>query len=505
MSATGARLDLLVVNPDTAVSIYQNLGSELSAIEPPVWAGLLATALERKGFSVKILDANAERMGALASARAAQEMNPVLIAVPVYGHQPSASTQVMPGCVAFCRGLKNLNPEAKILMVGGHVSALPERTLEEEPVDFVCPGEGPACLEALIRVLKSGGSDFSRVPDLFYREGTQIRKTAAAPLLQNLDRELPGIDWDLLPMRKYRAHNWHCFGGIERTPYAAIYTTLGCPYHCTFCCIQAPFKSGEAASGLKPGVASYRFWSPEFVVSQIDQLVKNYGVKNIKFADEMFVLNKKHVGTICDLLIERDYGLNIWAYARVDTVDEKMLPKLKAAGFRWLAFGVEAAGEDVREDVDKNFSQSLIYDTLRKVREAGIFVISNYIFGLPEDDLASMQETLDMAIELNTEFANFYCTMAYPGSPLYAKALQTGVTLPSSWDGYSQHSETTLPLATRRLPASEILKFRDQAFIRYFDRPGFRSMLTARFGTAALDELDLMLRARLQRKIVNRT
>ena len=62
-------------------------------------------------------------------------------------------------------------------------------------------------------------------------------------------------------MDRYRAHNWHCFGGIDRQPYAALYTTLGCPYRCTFCCIQAPFKAGEQAAGFQPGANSYRYWS----------------------------------------------------------------------------------------------------------------------------------------------------------------------------------------------------------------------------------------------------
>jgi len=493
------RLDLLVVNPGNAAQIYQSLASELTAVEPPVWAALLAKSMLVKGFKVRILDANAENQDAEQAAGEAAGMNPSLVAVSVYGHNPSASTQVMPGASAFCKALKKLNPSIRILMIGGHVAALPEQTLREESVDFVCPGEGPKTLEALLEVLKRGGDDFSQVPDILYLEQGTVKKTKPAPLLQHLDSEMPGMAWELLPMAKYRAHNWHTFGAGSRMPYAAIYTTLGCPYHCQFCCIQAPFRSGEGASGLKTSVSSYRFWSPEFVVSQIDLLVKTYGVRHIKFADEMFVLNKKHVGTICDLLIERGYDLNIWAYARVDTVDETMIPKLLKAGFRWLAFGVEAAGEAVRADVDKRFSQQQIFDTIRQVREAGIFVIANYIFGLPEDTLESMQATLDLAVELNTEFANFYCTMAYPGSELYRKALKENLPLPRSWEGYSQHARGSLPLPTKYLASSEVLKFRDAAFTRYFNRPEYLSMLKSRFGVAAVEAVDQMLQVRLQR------
>src|SRR5690606_7739421 len=144
------------------------------------------------------------------------------------------------------------------------------------------------------------------------------------------------------------AHNWHCFGGRPRQPYAALYTTLGCPFTCTFCCIQAPFKSGEAVSGFDPQRNSYRRWRPETVVRTVAHLADEYGVSNIKLADELFVLHKGHVSAICDGLIDLDADLNLWAYARVDTCrDPALLARMRAAGVRWLAIGIESASERV--------------------------------------------------------------------------------------------------------------------------------------------------------------
>ena len=249
-----------------------------------------------------------------------------------------------------------------------------------------------------------------------------------APLLKELDSEMPGMAWDLLPMEKYRAHNWHCFGHLQRQPYASLYTTLGCPFRCHFCCIQAPFRNGERVLGYREGINSYRFWSPEAVIAEIEKLVTRYGVRNIKIADEMFVLNRNHVHTICDQIIERGYDLNIWAYARVDTVqDEETLEKLRRAGLSWLAFGIEAGSDRVRDDVHKGFERDRIFSTLEKVRRCGINIGANYIFGLPEDDLETMQATLDLALDLNGELANFYCAMAYPGSSFVCYCPQGGL------------------------------------------------------------------------------
>lgn len=494
-------VDLVLVNPGGRAQTYQSLSETLTAIEPPVWAGLIATFLRRRGFSVTIIDAEAEDLTPEATADAVAERRPLLTAVVVYGHQPSASTQNMPAAGAICKALKQRAPQRKTILVGGHAAALPERTLVEEDADFVCGGEGPYTILELLQALKSTPPDLSKVRGLWYREEKDIQGNPAAPLVQDLDHEMPGLAWSLLPVERYRAHNWHCFGQLQRQPYASLYTTLGCPYHCSFCCIQAPFKSGEELLGLRESVNSYRFWSPQVVVDQLGMLVEKHGVRNVKIADEMFVLNMKHVNGICDLLIERGHELNIWAYARVDTVrGDDTLEKLKRAGFNWLAFGIESASERVRRDVDKGFKQDLIFQTIERVRAAGINVIANFIFGLPEDDLQSMQETLDMALELNCEFANFYCAMAYPGSLLYKSAVNEHWPLPSHWSGYSQHSEQTFPLPTKYLSPAEVLRFRDKAFHSFFTNQRYLDMVGRKFGLNTVGHITEMTSRKLARQ-----
>ena len=493
-------IDLVLVNPGSRTRIYQALGATLTAVENPVWAGLIATFARRKGFSVEIIDAEADDLPPESAAERALSLNPRLIAVVVYGHQPSASTQNMTGASAIVTALKQRSPDAKVLMLGGHVAALPSRTLTDEQCDFVTRDEGLYGVTTLLEALRSEQDpDLSKIPGLVYRQNGRIAANAPAPLVTDVERDMPGIAWDLMPMAKYRAHNWHCFGDLQRQPYAAIYTTLGCPYHCSFCCIQAPFKGGEGVIGLKQEVNSYRFWSPTRVIDEIDLLVNQYGVRNLKFADEMFVLNQRHVLGICDLLIERGYNLNIWAYARVDTVKDGMLDKLKRAGFNWLALGIEAADEHVLTDANKRYAIAEVYDTVRKIKAAGINIIGNYIFGLPEDTAHTMQQTLDLALDLNCEFANFYSAMAYPGSPLYEQAVRLGWRLPDKWSGYSQHAVDTLPLPTNHLPAADVLRFRDRAFNVYYTHQPYLNMVREKFGAETVEHIRSMTAHQLTR------
>jgi radical SAM superfamily enzyme YgiQ (UPF0313 family) len=497
------KLDLVLINPGSRTQIYQSLATKLAAVENPVWAGLMASFCRQRGLSVVLIDAQAEELIPDKVAERVADLNPVLAAVVVYGHQPSASTQTMTASGTICSAIKEWSPGQPVLLVGSHVAALPEQTLEEEPADFTATGEGLYTLVGLVEALKTTHPDFSRVPGLCYREEGGTLRTKDRSLVMDLDRDMPDQAWDLLPMSMYRAHNWHCLDSLQRQPYAALYTTLGCPFHCSFCCIQAPFKEGEKAAGLKPSVNSYRYWSPNHVLGQIDYLVDRHGVKNIKMADEIFVLNRRHVLAICEGIIERGYDLNIWAYTRVDSIKEGMLDKLRAAGVTWLAVGIEAGANRVRDNVAKGFAQETVYQVIERIRRAGINVIGNYIFGLPEDDQDTMQATLDLAIDLNCEFANFYSAMAYPGSPLYAQAIRHGVPLPRQWTGYSQHSRDCLPLPTRYLTGREVLQFRDEAFSKYFSNPRYLDMVQQRFGVGAIEHLEQMTHFRLERDLLN--
>lgn len=493
------KLDVLLINPGSRSAVYQNLGDEFSAIEPPSLAAMFATYLRRKGCSVDLVDMPAQNFRPADVAAYVQSAEPTLIVMVVYGFQPSASTQNM-GCAGeTCRAIKDLLPYTKILMTGTHPAALPARTLQEESVDYVCDSEGPVTIFEILRRLKGGaGESFHQmyVPGLWYRVGNVFMHNPKGDLLDDLDSDMPGGAWDLLPMEKYRAHNWHCFEHIhERSPYVSIHTSLGCPYKCTFCCINAPF-----------GKPSYRMWSPKAVGDEIELLVTKYGVRNIKFVDEMFVLNRSHVLGVCDELTKRGLGerINIWAYARVDTVKDEFLTPLRAAGFRWLALGIESASKHVRDGVEKGrFGSEEIVRTVRRVQAAGINVIGNYIFGLPDDTHETMKDTLALALEANCEFANFYSAMAYPGSKLYTLALEKGWKLPDSWIGYSQHSFETEPLPTETLTGAEVLAFRDDAFQRYFRSESYLRMVQAKFGPEVCQHVLRMVGQPLPRRLLD--
>lgn len=483
-------LDLLLIHPGADRDIYGPLTDEFTAIEPPLWSRLIAGYIRDRGFTVRIIDAEADQIGPIEVAARVVELRPRLLCIVAYGHQPSASTQQMPAAGRIAQAVKQVC-SIPVVIVGGHVSALPEQTLRDERVNFVIVGEGPVTLEQLLR-----GKPPWDIPGLGWRDSpTKVSVNPRPPSIEI--NELHGRVWDLLPMDKYRGHNWQCFDDLSRRqPYASIYTSLNCPYQCSFCCISAPFGDNK-----------YRRRTPIDVVAEIRYLYRRHKVKTFKIVDEMFVLNERHYMAVADGLIQAGIGddINIWAYARIDTVKRHTLERMRRAGFKWLALGIESGSKYVRDGSNKALRSDDIVGIVRDIQAAGINVIGNYIFGLPDDDLASMQETLNLALNLNTEFANFYSAMAYPGSTLYKQALAKGWELPQAWSGYSQHSYDCRPLDTQHVAAHSVLAFRDEAFQIYFTSDRYLEMIDRRFGSNTVAHIRRMTEHRLARKLLNQT
>jgi len=490
----------LLVHPNGAKIIYQDLYKTHSAFEPPIWCGLIANHLRVNGINVQILDCEVEGLSANEAATIIKNINAKLTVLVIYGQQPSASAQNMQGAHDL---LEELNWSVKTLLVGLYPSAVSRKCLIDEKVDFVCQGEGPKTISALWQTDLMSENQLSKVPGLWFRNKQQILFTKPEPPISqnNLSNELPGIAWDLLPMKKYRTSNWHALSNNnQKQPFASIYTSLGCPYACNFCCINAPFGNNNVENSF--GKPSYRYWDSDFVINELE-VIADLGITNLKIADELFVLKKEHYINLCNKIIEKNFNFNIWAYSRINTIDEGHLETLKRAGVNWLALGIESGDTQVRKgSVKGTFKDVDIVKTVRQIQNAGINVIGNFIFGLPDDTIDTMQITLDLAKELNCEFANFYSAMAYPGSSLYLQGIKNNWRLPQTYSAFSQHSYDCTPLDSKFCKAEEILKFRDFAFNEYFTNQTYLDMIKNKFGIQSYEEIKTMTNIKLKRKIL---
>lgn len=503
------KLDALFVNADSSLEAYQGLAHTFAAIEPPTWALLLAQSCRAKGFGVGILDCDAERLPLATSVNRIADADPRLVVFVVYGQNPNSGTTGMIGASALAAELKRQHPNLKVCFVGSHTSALPREVLGNSFVDFVLLNEGVYALHNLLAGDLSSSLD--KILGIGYKTpyGEGVLNPAQPVVPQDrMDIDMPGYAWDLLPYQSkpldlYRAHFWHAeFDHNKRTPFAAIYTSLGCNFACNFCMINIVNRSDSGDDINASHSRGMRFWSAKLVGDELEKLA-NMGVETVRISDEMFFFNRKYYEPLLKEIINRGLRLRMWAYSRVDTVRSEYLDLFQKAGINWLALGIEAGNQEVRQEVSKgSFKLVNIQDVCATVRNSGMNVISNYIYGFPEDTFETMQQTLDLALELNTEMANMYPCQALPGSPMYHIAKQNGWELPESYGGYAFLSYDSKPLPTKYLSASEVLKFRDDAWQKYFSNPPYLNLVESKFGPVERKNVESMASIKLKRKIL---
>jgi len=502
------QLDTVFVNFSDQATVYQSLSNKWTAIEPPTFSLLFAEGLRRKGYGCAILDFDATGATIYDAVEQIWDLNPRLVVFYVMGSNPNSSSANMGGNLKLAKLLKETYPQLKICFGGSHTSALPLEILSYKYVDIIVPGEG---FLALNKVLSTNFSDsqIRGIPGLGWKDLFGLPQLTNGEIVKSLDEELPGYAWDLLPYKDkpldlYRGHYWaNNFSVDSRTPYAALYSSMGCPKKCHHCMINIINRTNMDEGIHAADSSVIRFWSTATILGWYQELVEKYGVKNIRLSDELFFLKPSHYQPMLNGLVDRGYNLNQWAYSRIDTMKEKDLPLLKKSGINWLAYGVESLDDTVRREIDKgSFEDVKITDVIKKTRDEDINVIANYIFGLPEDTHESMLKTLTGSLELCTEFVNYYGAMALPGSPLYHQAKAEGWHTPQNSAEFSFLSYETVPLQTKTLSSAEVLAFRDFAFDTYMKYPKYLKLVNDKFGLEAKQKLIEMSSTKIRRKIL---
>jgi len=500
------QLDVLFVNPNS-VYAYQSLG-QFRAIETPTWSLLLAQSCRAKGHSVAILDCDAEELSPQEAVDRIIYLNPRFVCFVVYGQNPNSGTTNMEGAVETARLLKQ-QADTYVMFIGSHVSALPYDVLAYDFVDFISINEGVYTLHDLLDGHAVLGSDISGLG--YKRDGKIFLNSGRVVPQERMDIDLPGYAWDLLPYKNkpldlYRAHFWHAeFDHDKQTPFAAIYTSLGCSYACSFCMINIVNRTSTGLDVVSSTSKGMRFWSPDFIIKEFDKLAA-MGVTSIRISDEMFFLDKRYFEPLLNNLLEREYckHIRMWCYSRVNTVKEKYLELFRNAGIKWLALGIEAANQTIRREITKGaFADTDIREIVKLTRDYDINVISNYIYGFPHDTMETMKATEDLSLELNTEMMNCYPCMALPGSPLYLEAKGKGLQLPQKFSEWGFLSYDSRPMDTDFVSAADVVRFRDRAWSNYFARPEYLSLVEKKFGNNASKNIQEMAKIQLKRKILD--
>lgn len=397
---------------------------------PHLGLAYLAAVSERRGDEVVIFDADVEKQPV---GEFIQEFRPHLVGI-------TANTPQVKQAWRTAKMIKEVH-DCPIVLGGPHVSVLPEESCEKPDVDIVVVGEGEETWIDISDRLESFLNDqeaFSTAEFLdpersilgdcngitYKTSDDQIHNNPGRPPIPDLD-SLPWPAYHLFKMDRY-TNLQPATDNVDGARSFSVMTSRGCPYRCTFC-----------SQSIMP--IKWRSRSPENVLAEWRHLVEDLGAEEIGVLDDSANIRVKRLEELSDLLIENRLNHVPWIFVngiRANLASKELLGKLKAAGLKRTAFGVESGDPEILKSVDKKVDMDTIREAFQNAKAVGLETIGFFIIGLPGETRETMQRTIDFAIELDPLIANFSMMTPYPGTQVYEIVQRQGRMLIKDWEDY---------------------------------------------------------------------
>ena len=433
-------MKVLFVNPPQTASKYKFMG----VIAPPLGIAYMAGVLQENNIDVEILDASAEDMDFKDVEKELLKRKPDLVAL-------TALTPTIGRALETAQVVKETLPDSIVVMGGYHPTFNFIETLEDENVDIVIRGEGEYIMLNLVQALENQSS-LHDVKGIVFEDknSKEIVVNPEAPLIQDLD-ELPFPALNLLPMKKYRLLDMD-------THMTTMITTRGCPMQCSFC------------SSAEKKKKKIRERSVENIVDEIEYLKTNYDIDTIAFMDDTFTLKKRKVMAICDEILKRNIEIMWGCTSRVDTLDEKLLKKMKEAGCITIFIGVESADQQQLDNMCKNTTIAKIENAFKIAHKLKIRTIASVALGMPGDTKEIMNKTVKFVHKLKPNYAIYSLATPYPGTRFYKEAFEKNLIKIKDW---SKYTLITPILETIDCSLNDMRKIQAKAFMKFYLRPHY--------------------------------
>lgn len=416
----------------------------------PFWLLYGAAALERAGYEVDVVDAPAARLDADDVLRRAAGFEPDMVVV-------NTSTPSIESDKAFAARLKEAAGWPFTVLVGTHVTARPGDGVAEPAVDAVCVGEYDRTLVELAAAL-SAGDDWKAAKGLAYRRRGKVAENERQPLLEELDGRpyLAEIIKNYLRVEDY-------FFAAARYPMIMMITGRGCPHRCVFCLYPQVFHGNK-----------YRLRSPEDVVDEFEYISNELPkVREVVIEDDTFSANKKRVKEICDILVERRVKIR-WSVNVRANLDYETMVAMRRAGCRLIIVGYESGDQRVLNMMNKDTTLEQQLEFAGAARRAGLLVHGCFMAGTPGETRGSLERTLEFAMKLSPDTAQFFPLMVYPGTRAYTWAEENGYLTTSDFrEWVTAEGLHNCVVSTEALSARELVEFCDYARRRFYLRPRY--------------------------------
>lgn len=408
--------------------------------------GYIASVLRYAGNEVYLLDPEPLQMDHKDIKNYLMEKDPQLVGI-------SCATPNFKGACQIAQLIKR-EMGITVVLGGVHASGVPIEIMENYPeFDIVAVGEGERTMVELCQALDMPNPNLERILGIVYRDNGTVKRTLPRPLIEDVD-SIPFPARDLVDLSKYRSQV-HLDRGKR---FATMLTSRGCPARCTFCATKLTMGRG------------FRSHSPEYVISEIEHLITAYGIEHFVFVDDTFTINKKRVEKICRMIIERDYNIIWYCFARVNTVSKDLLLLMKEAGCFSLLYGVESANDVILRNIKKGANADQARQALKISNELGFKTLAAFLIGSPGDTKETVEENIKFAIELNPVIASFNRITPFPGTELYETHYKPKYGNVTVWDDFFPKGINPI-LVSENLTKSDLQRLTVKAYIRFYLRP----------------------------------
>ncbi len=462
--------DVLLINPPW-INRNESIWHGIKGAMPPLGLLSIAAYAEREGYSVRIIDLHVEQWSIEVFRRQLATLKPRVVGISMM-----TSTAIAGNRAARC--VKEIHPDATVVVGGVHAEAMPTECLKNSAIDIVVRGDGEQTFSRIV-----AGESWSDIPGLSYRNGDRAVHNPPAPVIEQLDT-IPMPAYHLVPMKKY----YPAMGAYRKLPAINMLMTRGCPGKCTFC------NSAET---------TLRTRSAANVVREIEHLKRTYGIREIQFYDDTFTIFRQNVLEFCRLMQERKVGVTWTAFVRTDCFSEEVAHAMRDAGCHQVMFGVESGDDEILGVIRKPIDRARTAAAVKLAREVGLEVRATYMFGNPTETVASMQRSIDNAIALDPDLAIFNITTPYPGTQMFAWARENGYLNTEDWGEYELSGAImTLPTVTPQ----EINDAYARAFKAFYNRPivFWRRLMRIRSLSHFVDNVHAFFFIVLRRKVGSR-
>lgn len=269
----------------------------------------------------------------------------------------------------FARLIKSIDNNIKIIIGGPQATFMPSSAFAElADIDYICRSSGEVTMLGVAQAVKNK-APFS---DLL---GVSC-KNANGDVFDS--QELEGFS----DLDQYPSAYLNDVFDYSRMREAIILTSRGCPHHCIYCYTPEAFK--------------YRitFHSIDRVMDEI-RWIRKKGVRRLWFADPNISFKPERLIELLDRILSEDLELEMWMQTRADLVTKELIKKMKQAGVRAIAYGLESASERVLAKLDKKMTTEKVANAIRLAQSQGIEVELFTIFGLPYETFEDAVKTLE--------------------------------------------------------------------------------------------------------------